>query len=142
MVNISSIEFVASPKQVWDALTKPELVKAWQYGSELITDWVSGSPIRFVAEWQGTVFEQWGTVLEVRPEELIRYNLFAPRPGLADNPENYFIMTYALEKTPTGTHLQISQEDNRPRAVQEDPQGEENPALAALKTMVERHKQS
>ena len=79
-----------------DTLTKPALVKLWQYGSDLITNWEVGSIIRFRTEWEGKVFEQWGEVLEVKPPELLKYSLFAPRPGLEDKPENYFIMSYVL----------------------------------------------
>jgi uncharacterized protein YndB with AHSA1/START domain len=137
--NISTITIHASPQQVWDALTKPELVKLWQYGSELLTTWAVGSDIRFKAEWQGQVFEQWGKVLAIRPNKLIRYSLFAPRPDLEDKPENYFVMNYALKKIKNHTFLEITQEDDRPNAVQKAPEGEENPVLQLLKTIAETH---
>ena len=78
--NISSITINSSVQRVWEALTKPEIVKKWQYGSELITNWKIGSEIRFKSEWNGSIFEQWGKVLEFIPNQLIRYSLFAPRP--------------------------------------------------------------
>ncbi|MBX9784900.1 MAG: SRPBCC domain-containing protein [Chitinophagaceae bacterium] len=135
--NISTITINASKQRVWDALTKPELVKQWQYGSDLITNWEPGSSIRFSTEWQGKLFEQWGTVLEMQPNELIQYNLFAPRPDLEDKPENYFIMSYVLTSDGDKTQLQIIQEDNRPGAVQEEPQGKESPILQMLKNIAE-----
>ncbi len=135
--NISTIRFDATKSKVWDALTKPELVKLWQYGSDLITNWEIGSAITFRAEWQGKIFEQWGQVLEVRPTEFLKYSLFAPRPDLEDKPENYFVMSYVLTTENEQTKLDIIQEDNRPNAKQEDPQGEENPILQLLKKVVE-----
>jgi hypothetical protein len=63
--------------------------------------------------------------------------LFAPRPDLEDKPENYFIMNYVLTAENGQTKLEIIQEDNRPNAVQEEPQGEENPVLQSLKNIVE-----
>ena len=45
--NISRIEINAELDKVWAALTKPELVKQWQYGSELTTDWKIGSIVFF-----------------------------------------------------------------------------------------------
>ena len=135
--NISTIKIKASPEKLWDVLTKPELVKQWQYGSELVTDWKAGNPIRFTIKWQDKVFEQWGKVLEVVPQQLIRYSLFAPRPDLEDKPENYFVMNYKLTNEGDHTTLEIIQEDNRPGAVQEKPQGEENPILAGLKALAE-----
>jgi uncharacterized protein YndB with AHSA1/START domain len=135
--NISTIKINASVQRVWDTITKPELVRLWQYGSDLLTTWEVGNDIRFRAEWEGKVFEQWGRILEMKPNELVKYSLFAPRPGLEDKPENYFIMSYVLTNNNGQTTLQIMQEDNRPNAVQEEPQGEENPVLKALKQLAE-----
>ena len=135
--NISAIKIKAPLQKVWDILTKPEFVKQWQYGSELLTDWIVGSDIRFKTEWEGKIFEQWGKVLDIRQNELIKYSLFAPRPDLEDKPENYFIMNYVLTTDSGQTKLEIIQEDNRPNAVQEEPQGEENPILKSLKEIAE-----
>ena len=135
--NISTITINSSKQKVWDTITKAELVKLWQYGSDLITNWQVGSDIKFSTKWEDKIFEQWGKVLEVRPNELIRYSLFAPRPGLEDKPENYFIMNYILAEENGQIILQIIQEDNRPNAVQEKPQGEENPILRSLKELAE-----
>lgn len=96
--NVSTIFLSAPIEKVWNVLTKPELVKQWQYGSDLITDWKIGNEIRFRNEWEGQVFEQWGTVLEVSPNQKIKYSLFFPRPELEDKPENYFIMSYVLSE--------------------------------------------
>jgi uncharacterized protein YndB with AHSA1/START domain len=135
--NISTININTSIQRVWDALTKPELVRQWQYGSELKTDWKVGSEIRFRTEWEGKVFEQWGKVLEIRPNKLLRYSLFAPRPDLEDKPENYFVMMYVLKNENSQVKLEIIQEDNRPGAIQEVLQGEENPILILLKNLAQ-----
>lgn len=135
--NISTIVLDAPIQKVWNALTQPALVKQWQYGSDLITDWIVGNEIRFRNEWEGQVFEQWGTVLEVIPNQKIKYSLFFPRPELEDKPENYFIMSYILTEENQKVKLEILQEDNRPGAIQEEPQGEENPILQGLKALIE-----
>lgn len=135
--NISTITFNASIQKVWDTITKPGKVKLWQFGSDLITTWEPGTTIEFITEWEGKIFKQWGKVLEVRLGELVRYSLFAPRPGLEDKPENYFTMSYILSTEQGKTKLEIIQEDNRPNAVQEAPQGEENPVLQSLKSVAE-----
>ena len=135
--NISTLIIKAPVEKVWDILTKPELVKQWQYGSDVITDWKPGGAIRFRTEWEDKVFEQWGKMLEIIPQRLIKYSLFAPGPNLEDKPENYFIMSYVLTKEEGHIKLEIIQEDNRPGAIQEAPQGEENPVLAGLKALAE-----
>ncbi len=136
-VNISTLKINASRQKVWDTITKADYVKLWQYGSDLLTNWEIGSDITFRTEWQDKVFEQWGKVLEVNPTEIVKYSLFAPRPELEDKPENYFIMSYILTEENGVTKLEIIQEDNRPNAVQEEPQGEENPVLKLLKEIAE-----
>lgn len=135
--NISTTTINATKQKVWDILTKPEFVKLWQYGSILLTDWKVGNKIEFVTEWEGNTFKQWGIVLEMQPNELIKYSLFAPRPDLDDKPENYFVMSYVLTADNGQTKLKIIQEDNRPNAVQEDDQGDENPIIQSLKKIAE-----
>lgn len=136
--NISTLKINATVQKVWNSITKPELVKLWQLGSDLITTWEVGSRIEFITEWEGQIFKQWGKVLEIQRDKIIRYSLFAPRPDLDDKPENYFIMSYILNAENGLTTLEIVQEDNRPGAVQEEPQGEENPILQSLKQIAEK----
>ncbi|MBK9486378.1 MAG: SRPBCC domain-containing protein [Chitinophagaceae bacterium] len=135
--NISTIHINTSPEKVWETLTKPELVKLWQYGSDLTTDGKVGDDIRFTTAWEDKIFEQWGKLLEIKPNELLRYSLFAPRPDLEDKAENYFEMNYVLTAENDGTKLVILQIDNRPGAKQEEPQDEENPVLQLLKQTAE-----
>lgn len=135
--NRSQITIQATVEKVWDTITNPISVKRWQYGSDLITTWETGSDIKFSTEWEGKIFEQWGKVLDFRPYEWVKYSLFAPRPDLEDKPENYFIMSYFLTNENGNIKLEFIQEDNRPGAVQEEMQGEENPVLLSLKHLAE-----
>ena len=135
--NISTIIMNSTKQRVWDTLTKSELVKQWQYGSNLFTSWGIGDKIVFETEWEGKIFKQWGTVLTFIPTDSLSYSLFAPRPDLEDKPENYFVMNYKLTEIDGKTKLEIIQEDNRPNAVQEEPQGDENPILQELKKIAE-----
>ena len=133
----SKIMIHAPGVAVWEALTKPELVKQWQYGANVITDWQKGSPIVYHSEWEGTVYEQTGTILEIEPNKLVKYTLFAPRPGLDDTPENSFIMTYTLEEINGQTTLTIIQDDPREQLPQEQAEENENSVLEGLKKLVE-----
>ena len=134
----STVKIHAPVKTVWRALTDPALVKQWQYGSDLLTTWEVGAPIVFRNEWNGTVFEQKGTVLEFTPESRVKYSLFVPRPDLQDIPEHYFFMTYELSESGKATSLLFRQEDPRPSLANEAPGGEEGPdVLSYLKELVE-----
>jgi len=136
-VSRSSIRIEAPRETVWSVVTEPAYVKQWQYGSDLQVVWKVGSPIRFTSEWQGETFEQWGTVLLVDAPNRLAYSLFAPRPDLADKPENYFTMTYVLDEDEGATTLTILQEDPRLGAQDTDGEADDNPVLAALKTLAE-----
>lgn len=137
--SVSQVVVTAPSQKVWDLLTRPEWVKLWQYGSLLSTTWEPGTPIHFRSEWQGQVFEQWGTVIEFHPPHSLKYSLFAPRPGLEDRPENYFFMTYQLQETEKSTVLTFLQDDPRPGAQETNSstEAEENPVLQALKKLAE-----
>ncbi|NIG56721.1 SRPBCC domain-containing protein [Chitinophaga sp. Cy-1792] len=137
ITNISKITINADPQRVWNVLTQPALVKQWQYNSDLHTDWQVGSTIEFVSKWEDQVFKQWGKVLAFDPPHQLAYSLFAPRPGLENKPENYFVMKYILAAANGQTKLEIRMEDSRPGAVQEPEQGEESPVLQALKQLAE-----
>ena len=135
----SSIKINAPADRVWDALVNPDKVKLWQYGSDLITSWKPETPIRFVTAWGDKVFEQWGTVLEFTPHTKLKYSLFAPRPDLADIPENYFYMTYQLEEADGSTKLSIIQDDPRPQPHQtSEDDGSGEAVLNALMDLVEK----
>jgi uncharacterized protein YndB with AHSA1/START domain len=113
-IHTASITSTASAQKVFNALTQPELVKLWQYGKQLTTDWQVGGKIRFSAAFGEKTLEQWGTVLEVRNNELLRYNLFTPGPGLEDRIEHYNVTSYVLSDDNGGTKIEIIQEDKRP----------------------------
>jgi uncharacterized protein YndB with AHSA1/START domain len=136
----SVVNILAPASKVWLALTVPDLVKQWQYGSDLLTSWEPGTPIIFRNEWNGQLFEQKGTVIEFTPESRLKYSLFVPRPDLQDIPEHYFFMTYELIESGEATSLLFRQEDPRPSPPNESSGGEEGPdVLSQLKELVEVH---
>ncbi len=95
------------------------------------------SQIRFVCEWEGQTFEQWGTVVHVDAPDRVAYSLFAPRPDLEDKPESYFTMSYIFDGDEGATTLTILHEDPRPGAEDTVEDEVDNPVLAALKTLAE-----
>lgn len=134
----SVVRILAPAGKVWRALTVPELVKQWQYGSDLQTTWEPGTSIVFRNEWNGQVFEQKGTVIEFMPPSRLKYSLFFPRPGVQDIPENYFFMTYELTESGGLTSLLFRQEDPRPAQPDASSGGDDGPdVLSDLKKLVE-----
>ena len=134
----STVKILAPAEKVWLALTRPELVKQWQYGSDLLTTWEIGNPIVFRNEWNGEVFEQKGRVLEFTAGVRLKYSLFFPRPDLQDIPEHYFFMTYELSESEGTTSLLVRQEDPRPPRPGASSDGDGGPdVFAYLKELVE-----
>ena len=52
-----SISINAPVGKVWDALTNPEVIKQYMFGTNVISDWKEGSPIVWKGEWQGKKYE-------------------------------------------------------------------------------------
>jgi uncharacterized protein YndB with AHSA1/START domain len=98
--------------KVWDALTKPELIKQYLFGTEVITDWQVGSPISYQGIWEGKAYEDKGKVLQVEPGKLLISTYWSSLAGLPDVPENYKTVRYELLAEGGGTRLTIIQDNN------------------------------
>ncbi len=102
----------APASRVWEALTKPDLIKQYLFGSDVISDWKVGSPIIYKGEWEGKSFEDKGKILEMKPEKLLRSTHWSPLSGVPDTPENYHTVTYELSEKDGSTDVTISQDNN------------------------------
>jgi uncharacterized protein YndB with AHSA1/START domain len=99
-----NIQINASAETIWEALTNPEKIKVYLFGTETITDWKVGSPIVFQGEYDGRTYKDKGNVLECIPNSLIKYNYWSGFSGLEDTLENYSIVTYNIEQSAKNTH--------------------------------------
>ena len=97
-----SIEINATCESVWDTMTNPEKIKVYLYGTETNTDWKVGSPIVFQGNYEGHVYNEKGNVLEVKENELLKYNYWSSMSGTEGKIENYFIVTYRIEQLSEG----------------------------------------
>lgn len=93
-----SIVINAETSEIWDALTNPEKIKIYLFGTETITDWKIGSPIVFQGEYEGHQYKDKGNVLENVHNKRLKYNYWSGFSGLQDAPENYSIITYDIEE--------------------------------------------
>lgn len=101
----------APVSQVWDALTKPEIIKQYFFNTNTYTDWQPGHPIIFKGEWQGKDYEDKGIILDVKENELIQYKYWSSMSGIEDKPENYVTITYEVEGKDNDVTLTITQEN-------------------------------
>lgn len=104
-----SITIAASVDKVWEALTRPELIKKYLFGTETVTDWIPGKPIYFRGVWEGKHYEDKGKVLEFQKPHRISYTHWSNFSGKPDLPENYVTVTYELRALSGSTVLTVSQ---------------------------------
>ena len=102
----------APAPNVWDALTKPALIKQYLFGTEVTTDWKVGSPISYKGEWQGKPYEDKGEILEIEPGKRLVSTFWSALSGLPDTPENYNTVRYDLAPDGARPRLTITQDNN------------------------------
>src|SRR5215211_2870092 len=100
----------APASKIWDALTQPELIKQYMFGTDVISDWKVGSPITYRGEWEGKPFEDKGKVLEIEPERSLITTHWSPLSGMPDIPENYHTVSYQLSEKNGKTKVTITQD--------------------------------
>ena len=107
----------APTSRVWEALTQPDLIKQYLFGTQVTTDWKVGSPITYEGIWEGKAYKDKGVILQVEPRKLLVSTFWSALSGLPDIPENYQTVRYELAAEDGGTRLTILQDNN---ATQED----------------------
>ena len=106
------ISIKAPALKVWDALTKPELIKQYLFGTQVTTDWQVGSPITYEGIWEGKPYKDKGTILQVEQGRLLVSTFWSALAGLPDVPENYQTISYELSAEGSGTKLTLTQDNN------------------------------
>lgn len=132
-----SIEINADKAKVWDALTNPEKIKIYLFGTETLTDWKTGSEIIFQGEYQGHQYKDKGTILDIRTDELLQYSYWSGFTGLEDKPENYSLVTYKLDTTNGKTLLTLTQTGFANEQAQQHSQAAWTNVLQQIKQMTE-----
>ena len=132
-----SINIHASISNVWEALTNPEIIKKYFFGTNTITDWKVGSPIKFKGEWEGKTYEDKGTILEIQKNKLIKYDYWSSMSGIEDKPENYVIVTYQLSGGDENVNLSVLQENIPDEKMKAHSEQNWNKVLDGLKKVVE-----
>ncbi|MGC4101957.1 SRPBCC domain-containing protein [Ferruginibacter sp.] len=128
----------APREEVWEALTNPDIIKQYFFGTHAISDWKKGSSLIFKGEWEGKTYEDKGTILEIDPGRLLKYNYWGSMSGIEDKPENYADITYWLTETIHGTKLTITQENIPDEKMKAHSEQNWNKVLNNLKNLLEK----
>ncbi len=133
----ATIEIDAPPEEVWTALTDPEQIEKYMFGSQVVTDWKPGSPIVWKGEYEGKKYEDKGEIVEVEQPRRLKLTHFSPLSGEDDRPENYHTVLYELEKQGEKTHVSLSQDNNASEEAAEHSKANWEKMLTGLKEVVE-----
>ncbi len=133
----SSILIEAPADKVWYALTNPEVIKQYMFGTNVISDWKIGSSIVWKGEWQGKEYEDMGVILRFEPNRILQYTHFSPLSGEQDIPENYHIVTVELSPEGTWTRILLLQDNNPTEESRQHSEKNWAMMLANLKKLLE-----
>lgn len=134
----ASTTIQAPASRVWEALTNPELIKQYFFGTNVVTDWKIGSPIYYRGEWQGKSYEDKGTIMEFEPNRRLVSTHWSPLAGVPDIPENYHTVSYLLEEHDGSTIVTLLQDHNASEEEKQHSEQNWNMMLDGLKKLVEK----
>ena len=127
----------APASKVWDALTEPEQIKQYLFGTQVTTDWKVGSPISYKGEWKGKSYEDKGKVLAIEPRKRLVSTFWSALAGLPDKPENYKTVGYELASEGEKTKLTITQDNNASQEEAAEAEKNWKMVLEGIKKLVE-----
>ena len=133
----ATITINAPATRVWDALTQPELIKEYLFGTQVTTDWRVGSPIVYEGVWEGKPYRDKGNILQIEPGKLLVSTFWSALSGLPDLPENYQIVRYELAGEGNGTRVTVTQNNNATQADADHSAQNWNMVLEGMKKAIE-----
>jgi len=136
-VAVATVTIDAPRERVWKALVTPSQIKKYMFGTNVESDWKPNSPITWKGEWNGTHYEDKGTILDARPGEMLRYTHFSPLAGLPDKPENYHVVTIELGGEGSATRITLSQDNNPSDQARQESEKNWTAMLEGLKRLLE-----
>ena len=134
----TSIIVEAPVAEVWDALTNPEMVKKYFFGSQMITTWKEGESIRFTGEWEGQTYEDKGTVLSFKPAHYLAYSYWSSMAGTPNLPQNYAQIEYYVEPLENGTQVSVTQDSIKDETAQYHSENQWQLVLGEMKKLLEK----
>jgi uncharacterized protein YndB with AHSA1/START domain len=117
------VTFKVPVEKVWEALTDPQIVKQYFFGTDLVADWKVGGAIYFRGVWEGTPYEDKGIIQAIEHHKHLAYLYRSSWDELPDTIENYLLVTYDLKPSAAGTDLYITQQS---RSQEQAKHSEEN----------------
>ena len=137
-VATSTITIDVPRRRVWSVLTDSVAIKEFMFGTDVVTNWIVGSPILWRGVWEGKNYEDKGVILELESERRLVNTHFSPLSGQDDVPENYHTLTWTLEGEADTTELTLSQDNNATAEQAEYSKGMWDSLVKGVKAIAER----
>jgi uncharacterized protein YndB with AHSA1/START domain len=102
------VEIRATPAEVWEALTNPEMTKEYFFRCRVYSDWKPGSEIAFKRKFLWWKLELKGEILHISPEKYLQYTLLNSRSGNEVDPASRSLVTEELSYQDGITTLQVT----------------------------------
>jgi uncharacterized protein YndB with AHSA1/START domain len=136
-IAIATVALRATPERVWKALTDPAEIKQYLFGTTTTSNWKKGGSITYTGEWEGKSYEDKGTIIDIRPNELLHTTYFSSMSGREDKPENYANVIYKITPSDGQVILTIVQDNNKDEKSKEHSEQNWKMVLDSLKKLVE-----
>lgn len=107
----ATIHINASLEQVWDALTNPEIIQQYFFGTKAVSDWKEGGKLDFYGEYQGKEYHDKGVIKKIVPNKTLQHTYLSSFSNLEDKPENYATVTYEITPETDNTKLVVTQDN-------------------------------
>lgn len=133
----TTITVDAPAEKVWQALTDPEMIKQYFFGTRVDTDWKAGNPITWTGEWQGNAYQDKGKIVDVAPGKYVKYTYWSSMSGKEDAPEHYANITYRLKEIDGQTELEVTQDNFPDEAAKDHSEKSWQILLGGLKKLVD-----
>ena len=134
----ASTSISAPASRVWEALTNPEIIRQYLFGTQAVSDWKEGSPLEFKGEWEGKTYLDKGIILKSEPEKIFQYTYLSSFSNLPDRPENYANVTYELHQDDGETILTVKQENIANEEARKHSEKNWEHVLKTLKDLLEK----
>ena len=134
----ASTSISAPASRVWEALTNPEIIRQYLFGTQAVSDWKEGSPLEFKGEWEGKNYLDKGIILKSEPEKIFQYTYLSSFSNLPDRPENYANVTYELHQDDGETILTVKQENIANEEARKHSEKNWEHVLKTLKDLLEK----
>lgn len=132
-----TVKMEAPIEKVWKALTDPELIRQYMFGTKVESDWETGKSITWRGIWNGKLYEDKGTILLIDPPYSLKYSYFSKLSDLPDKHENYNTITYELAEITEGTSVLITQTNNHSKKQRNHSEKNWEEVLKQMKKLVE-----